>query len=89
VHPRVAHVAAAQGVTALTLRRRLRRAGRPRPREHIIYCCLTHAERDIAGGMKPEAAMCLAGLHNKTNYSHQCQEFLGCLPHDLRKASNS
>jgi AraC-like DNA-binding protein len=87
-HPRVADVAAALGVTELKLRRELQRRGRGPARDLITYFCLTHAKRDIKTGMKAEAAMCLSGLRNKTNYSHQCQDFLGCLPHDLRKASN-
>ena len=85
--PSVDELARTLGTDARHLRVRLR-ADRCAPaREMITYGCLTYAARLIAEGVKIEAAMLIAGFHNKTNFCRQFREFLGCQPGRYRPSA--
>ena len=78
--PCVHELARAVGTDARRLRGSLRVNRCAPARELITYGCLTYAARLIAAGVKVEAAMLIAGFHNKTNFCRQFREFLGCQP---------
>jgi methylphosphotriester-DNA--protein-cysteine methyltransferase len=75
VRPKMAEVAAKAEVSVLQLRRYLRRNRRANFREIRAWSCLTYAAWLIAGGIKIEAAMRLAGFHSRSNFGKwDCQK---------------
>jgi methylphosphotriester-DNA--protein-cysteine methyltransferase len=54
------------------------------PRKVRAWCCVTFAEYLIGKGTKCDAAMSLAGYHNRTNFNKRFRECLGCLPSESR-----
>jgi methylphosphotriester-DNA--protein-cysteine methyltransferase len=90
--PTMQEVAAIRGFTSLQLRRTTERIQRVLGpigycatfRDELTYSCLTYARLLIAKGTKIEAAMRLAGFHQKTNFNRQCREFLGDSPSDWK-----
>ena len=89
--PTMAEVAAVRGCTPVQirhatdhLRRILGTVAYCAPfRDALTYSCLTYAGLLIRKGTKIHAAMRLAGFHQKSNFNHQCKEFLGSLPSEL------
>ena len=90
--PTMSEVATIRGVTALQIRRtnqRIHRVFGERVheasfRDALTYSCVTYARRLITQGTKVEAAMRLAGFHQKTNFNRQCREFFAQSPRDWR-----
>jgi methylphosphotriester-DNA--protein-cysteine methyltransferase len=78
--PSVLAVAGHCGLTALTLRRFLRRSGRPSCRELVTHARVTYAAKLLTEGTKVDAVILLAGFRNRTNFGRQFREFLGCTP---------
>ena len=88
--PTMPEVAAVRGCTALGIRRTTERIQRilgpigcgATFRDALTYSCLTYARLLIQRGTKIEAAMRLAGFHNKTNFNRQFSRFFVERPGD-------
>jgi hypothetical protein len=70
--------------SALKMRRWAHAQGLPTFRALRAYSQLTYAVGLIARGVKIDAAIRLAGLHNRTNFTKRCKEHLGVLPAECR-----
>jgi AraC-like DNA-binding protein len=89
--PTMAEVAAVRGCTALDIRRTAERiqrilgpvGGGATFRDALTYSCLTYARLLIRRGTKIEAAMRMAGFHNRTNFTRQFSRFFIERPGDL------
>jgi methylphosphotriester-DNA--protein-cysteine methyltransferase len=89
--PTMEEVAAVRGCRARDIRRATERIQRilgpigycATFRDALTYSCLTYARMLIQRGTKIEAAMRLAGFHNKTNFNRQFSRFLTCEPGEL------
>src|SRR5262245_27085989 len=78
--PTMAEIAQSVDVSAAQLRRRLKHAGSITFRTTLTEACRTYAGLLIHNGTKIEAAMRLAGFHNKTNFNRQFTKHFGALP---------
>jgi AraC-like DNA-binding protein len=81
--PRIRDVAAQLHMTATQLRRRLSRL-QSTYRNCVRDASLTIAERLLCHGTKVEAAMLLAGLHNRTSFNRQFGRRFGCRPSEYK-----
>jgi AraC-like DNA-binding protein len=72
------------GMGEAALRRLLRGEGALTPKALITQVCVEHAAELIRSGTKIEAALSLAGFHQKTNFNRQFRRMFGCLPHEYR-----
>jgi methylphosphotriester-DNA--protein-cysteine methyltransferase len=66
--------------SALKMRRCVHARGLPTFRMLRAQAQLTYAVALIARGVKIDAAIRLAGLHNRTNFTERCKRYLGVLP---------
>jgi hypothetical protein len=72
--PRVAQMAAAAGVTERQLRRQWKREnGSMSLRRAMSNACVCLAGVLMSHGVKPDAAIRLAGLHSRWNFNRQCR----------------
>lgn len=82
--PTMAEVSAVRGCTALNVRRATERIQRMLGpigycatfRDALTYSCLTYARLLIKRGTKIEAAMRIAGFHNRINFNRQFSQLL-------------
>ncbi len=89
--PTMDELAVVRGCTALDIRRTTERIQRilgsigycATFRDALTYSCLTYARLLVQRGTKIEAAMRLAGFHNKTNFNRQFSRFFIGRPAEL------